>query len=91
MLHSTLLYLSPQTQAHLLKMSHLQHFQVRPHFQPLPKRLNSADSWASVCRGVICLVRIVDGEVVKGDKVTSISSGMNHDVLEVKTFLNLPD
>ena len=36
------------------------------------------------CRGMICLVEVVDGELVKGDKVTSVSSGRHHDIPKVQ-------
>ena len=37
-----------------------------------------------MCRGVICLLRVVDGIVKKGDKVIASSSGEIYDVLEVR-------
>jgi len=36
-----------------------------------------------VCRGVICLLKVVDGSVVKGDRVIASSTGEVYDVLEV--------
>ena len=39
---------------------------------------------AAVRRGVICLLRVVDGMVKKGDKVIASSSGEIYDVLEVR-------
>ena len=34
-----------------------------------------------VCRGVICLLKVVDGSVVKGDRVIASSTGEVYDVL----------
>lgn len=35
---------------------------------------------------MICLLKIVDGEVVKGDRITAASNGEHHDILEVRTL-----
>ena len=39
-----------------------------------------------VCRGVICLLKVVDGSVTKGDRVIASSTGEVYDVLEVRSF-----
>jgi len=36
-----------------------------------------------LCRGVICLLKVVDGSVIKGDRVIASSTGETYDVLEV--------
>ena len=35
------------------------------------------------CRGVICLLKVVDGTLTKGDRVIASSTGEMYDVLEV--------
>lgn len=39
------------------------------------------------CRGVICLVEVIDGRVVKGDRVSGVASGETYDVNEVQSDL----
>lgn len=39
---------------------------------------------AGWCRGVICLVEVVDGRVHKGDRLTGIATGDSYDVTEVR-------
>lgn len=39
-----------------------------------------------MCRGVICLLKVVDGEVRKGDRITAAFNGEHHDVLEVRSL-----
>ena len=39
----------------------------------------------SLCRGVICLVEVVDGSLQTGDKVASLASGETYDVSDVST------
>jgi hypothetical protein len=34
------------------------------------------------CRGVICLAAVVDGQLCKGERIASASSGQEHEVLE---------
>ncbi len=41
------------------------------------------DSWFDEYRGVICLIEIVDGSIKKGDKIISVHSGDNYEVLEI--------
>ena len=38
-----------------------------------------------LCRGVICLLKVVDGSVTKGDRVIASSTGEVYDVLEVRS------
>ncbi len=40
------------------------------------------DSWFDEYRGVICLIEIIDGQLLKGDKVTCASTGRSYDVLD---------
>jgi len=51
-----------------------------------PFRALIFDSWYDVYRGVIVLVRIVDGEVKKGSKIHMKAVGESFDVLEVGVF-----
>lgn len=48
-------------------------------------RMCEADS-KTACRGVICLLKVVDGEVVKGDRITTASNGEHYDILEVRSL-----
>ena len=41
----------------------------------------------SLCRGVICLVEVVDGSLQTGDKVASLASGETYDVTDVSSTL----
>lgn len=41
------------------------------------------DSWYDEYRGVICLIELIDGSISKGDKITSINSGYEYEVLEI--------
>jgi GTP-binding protein LepA len=41
------------------------------------------DSWFDSFRGVIVLVRVVDGEIKAGDKISLMASGADHEVEEV--------
>ena len=38
-----------------------------------------------MCRGVICLVEVVDGSLQTGDKVASLASGETYDVSDVSS------
>lgn len=44
------------------------------------------DSWFDNYLGVVSLVRIVDGEMRKGDKIKVMSTGVTHDVDQVGVF-----
>lgn len=41
------------------------------------------DSWFDEYRGVICLIALKDGVIAKGDSITFVQSGIDHEVLEV--------
>ncbi|MGD1997382.1 MAG: translation elongation factor 4 [Candidatus Dependentiae bacterium] len=41
------------------------------------------DSWFDEYRGVICLIEVIDGQVKKGDRITSIHTNVNYEVLEI--------
>lgn len=49
----------------------------------MPLRLLLLDSWYSNFKGVILLVRVFDGQVKAGDRVTSLATGLNYRVGEV--------
>ncbi len=48
-----------------------------------PPRALIFDSWYDAYRGVVCLVRVVDGRLSKGDKIKMMSSGMTFDLTEL--------
>ncbi|MEE2643860.1 MAG: translation elongation factor 4 [Myxococcota bacterium] len=52
----------------------------------LPLRALIFDSWYDNYRGVIILVRVVDGELRKGSQLFLRASGRRHEVLEVGVF-----
>ncbi|MBD3231483.1 elongation factor 4 [Candidatus Dependentiae bacterium] len=41
------------------------------------------DSWFDEYRGVVCLIEVVDGQMKKGDKITSAHSGQDYEILEI--------
>ncbi len=41
------------------------------------------DSWYDEYRGVICLIEVVDGNIKKGEKITSVHSGDTYEVLDI--------
>ncbi|KAI9188924.1 Translation factor guf1 mitochondrial [Blastocladiella emersonii ATCC 22665] len=41
------------------------------------------DSWFDVYRGVICLFKVLDGKITKGDKLVSCHSNRRYDVVDV--------
>ncbi len=44
------------------------------------------DSWFDEYQGVICLVRVVDGQIVPGTKIKMMSTGATFEVLKVGAF-----
>lgn len=48
-----------------------------------PLRVLLFDNWYDKFRGVVCLVKVVDGTLKKGDKVTSAHSQQKYDVMDV--------
>ena len=48
-----------------------------------PFRALLFDSWFDEYRGVICLIEIIDGELKKGDRVTSAYTGEHYEVLDL--------
>jgi len=51
-----------------------------------PLRALLFDSWYDSYRGVMCLLRVVDGEVKKGDRIKFLSTGREYEVTEMGTF-----
>src|SRR6266550_3017720 len=65
---------------------------------PAPKGIRDAplrallfDSWYDSYRGVMCLVRIVDGEMRRGQKIKLMSTGSVYEVTEMGTFTPKPN
>ncbi|MBT4761230.1 MAG: elongation factor 4 [Bdellovibrionaceae bacterium] len=52
----------------------------------LPLRGLIFDSWFDPYQGVVILIRLVDGEVKRGDKIKFMDSGQGHDVLKLGAF-----
>ncbi|MEN6310419.1 MAG: translation elongation factor 4, partial [Acidobacteriota bacterium] len=48
------------------------------------------DSWFDSYRGVVVLVRVVDGEIKAGDKISLMASGADHEVEEVGYLVPKP-
>ena len=44
------------------------------------------DSWFDPYRGVIILIRLIDGKISKGDRVRFVSNGAEYDVTEIGVF-----
>ncbi|HEY2828720.1 MAG TPA: translation elongation factor 4 [Thermoanaerobaculia bacterium] len=64
---------------------------------PAPKGIADAplrallfDSWYDSYRGVMCLVRVVDGTVKRGQKIKFMSTGLTYEVTELGLFTPKP-
>jgi GTP-binding protein LepA len=55
-----------------------------------PLRALLFDSWYDPYRGVVCLIRVVDGRLNRGDKVKFISTGREYEVTEMGVFTPKP-
>ena len=51
-----------------------------------PLRALLFDSWYDSYRGVMCLIRVVDGELKLGDKVKFLSTGREYEVTEMGVY-----
>jgi GTP-binding protein LepA len=56
-----------------------------------PLRALIFDSWFDPYRGVVILVRVVDGRMAKGDHITLMHNGATFDVMEVGAFTPHPE
>ena len=48
------------------------------------------DSWYDPYRGVVCMVRVVDGTLRKGDKILFMASGRAYEIDELGVFTPKP-
>lgn len=56
----------------------------------MPLRALVFDSWFDVYQGVMIQVRVVDGEVKKGDRIRFMQTGSEHEVTELGVFTPSP-
>ncbi|HSP15513.1 MAG TPA: translation elongation factor 4 [Thermoanaerobaculia bacterium] len=55
-----------------------------------PLRALLFDSWYDSYRGVVCLIRVVDGELTRGEKVRFMSTGREYEVTEMGKYTPKP-
>ena len=55
-----------------------------------PTRAMLFDSWYDSYRGVVCLVKMVDGELKRGQKVKFLSTGREYEITEMGIFTPKP-
>ena len=55
-----------------------------------PLKALTFDSYYDNYKGAVCLIRVIDGGVKQGDKVTMMSNGKSYDVTEVGVFQPKP-
>ena len=55
-----------------------------------PPRALLFDSWYDSYRGVVCLIRVIDGAIRRGDKVKFMSTGREYEITEMGIFTPKP-